>query len=331
MPGASDGSWRMPVPQCVQQGMAAVRLAVHRGGVTTAAALALALAAALIFGAVSPAWAQVSAPTPSDAAASPASPATPACRKPVYLTFDTGHMGVAPLIAEVLQRHAVPVTFFVARERTRTEGHTLDAAWIPWWKARVAEGHLVASHTWDHWVLQPGQEAQGREGPWRFKATQGPRQGTVLREDALAYCEQLREPARQFEATVGAPMAALFRAPGGRTTPGLLQAARSCGFQHVGWAPAGFLGDELDSATHPNAALLAKALRTIRAGDVLMAHLGIWSRKDPWAPAVLEPLIVGLKERGFCFRTLRDHPDHAAAARRPAPTGRLAPAAKGPA
>jgi hypothetical protein len=26
------------------------------------------------------------------------------------------------------------------------------------------------------------------------------------------------------------------------------------------------------------------------------AHLGIWSRKDPWAPAVLEPLIVGLKE-----------------------------------
>jgi peptidoglycan/xylan/chitin deacetylase (PgdA/CDA1 family) len=40
----------------------------------------------------------------------------------------------------------------------------------------------------------------------------------------------------------------------------------------------------------------------------LMAHLGIWSRKDPWAPAVLEPLIVGLKERGFCFATLREHP-----------------------
>jgi len=24
--------------------------------------------------------------------------------------------------------------------------------------------------------------------------------------------------------------------------------------------------------------------------------------------AVLEPLIVGLKERGFCFQTLREHP-----------------------
>ena len=54
--------------------------------------------------------------------------------------------------------------------------------------------------------------------------------------------------------------------------------------------------------------LLKKALRDIRAGDILLAHLGIWSRKDPWAPADLEPLIVGLKARGFCFATLREHP-----------------------
>jgi peptidoglycan/xylan/chitin deacetylase (PgdA/CDA1 family) len=41
--------------------------------------------------------------------------------------------------------------------------------------------------------------------------------------------------------------------------------------------------------------------------------LGIWSRQDPWAPAVLEPLIVGLKAKGFCFATLREHPMYAAA------------------
>jgi len=28
-----------------------------------------------------------------------------ACTRPVYLSFDTGHMGVAPLVAEVLKRH----------------------------------------------------------------------------------------------------------------------------------------------------------------------------------------------------------------------------------
>ena len=57
--------------------------------------------------------------------------------------------------------------------------------------------------------------------------------------------------------------------------------------------------------------LLKKALADIRAGDILLAHLGIWSRQDPWAPAVLEPLIEGLKARGFVFRTLRQHPQYA--------------------
>ena len=40
--------------------------------------------------------------------------AQPACDKPVYLTFDTGHMGVAPLIAETLKKHTAKATFFLA-------------------------------------------------------------------------------------------------------------------------------------------------------------------------------------------------------------------------
>ena len=76
----------------------------------------------------------------------------------------------------------------------------------------------------------------------------------------------------------------------------------------MGWSPAGFLGDELPSESASNKYLLQKALRDIRSGDILLAHLGIWSRKDPWAPEVLEPLIKGLKARGFCFATLREHP-----------------------
>jgi peptidoglycan/xylan/chitin deacetylase (PgdA/CDA1 family) len=70
------------------------------------------------------------------------------------------------------------------------------------------------------------------------------------------------------------------------------------------------LGDELPSDRFPNAQLLQKALKNIKSGDILVAHLGIWSRQDPWAPAVLEPLIVGLKARGFCFATLREHPQY---------------------
>ena len=87
--------------------------------------------------------AQTSTPTPNP---SPRQYSTPPCDKPVYLTFDTGHMGVAPLVAEVLARQQVKATFFLANERTqpvgaRPEGSTLDEHWAGWWKQLAAQGH----------------------------------------------------------------------------------------------------------------------------------------------------------------------------------------------
>ncbi len=228
------------------------------------------------------------------------------CDKPVYLTFDTGHMGVAPLIADVLARHQVKATFFLANERTQTEGSSLDAQWAPWWKARAQEGHVFGSHTFDHsyWV------ADLPDGRFKIRPSAGPQAGKTLTWSAAQYCEALQQSADRFKAMTGATMAPLFRAPGGKTSPQLLAAAKACGWAHVGWAPAGFLGDELPSQRYSNAQLLKQAVRDVRAGDILMAHLGIWSRQDPWAPAVLEPLIVGLKARGLCFATLAQHPTY---------------------
>ena len=235
-----------------------------------------------------------------------------ACMRPIYLSFDTGHMGVAPLVAEVLKRHEVKATFFLANEKTLGGGSSLDEHWAPWWRERAAEGHAFGSHTWDHdsWLADV-------PGGLRVKPSQGALAGRVRTLGAAAYCAELEKPARRFAAMTGQAMSAIFRAPGGKTSPALLQAAATCGWQHVGWAPAGFLGDELPSDKHPNAQLLNSALRNIREGDVLVAHLGIWSRQDPWAPAVLEPLIVGLKARGLCFATLREHPRYRQAASTP--------------
>lgn len=126
--------------------------------------------------------------------------------------------------------------------------------------------------------------------------------------NAPQYCEQISAASMRLAQITGKKPLPLFRAPGGKTSPALLTAAKTCGYAHVGWAAAGFLGDELPSEKFSNASLLSKALHDIRPGDILMAHLGIWSRQDPWAPAVLEPLIKGLKARGFCFETLREHP-----------------------
>ena len=230
----------------------------------------------------------------------------PACQKPVYLTFDTGHMGVAPLIAKVLRQHQVPVTFFGANEKTQEGDGSLGNHWAAWWKDRGAENHDFASHTFDHAYWRADMEGKR----FKIRPSAGENTGKDLNWSTADYCANLNKASQRLEAMTGRPTLPLFRAPGGKTSPALIQAAASCGYAHVGWSPAGFLGDELSSQTHSNASLLKNALKNIRSGDILVAHLGIWSRQDPWAPAVLEPLIVGLKEKGFCFASLRHHPQY---------------------
>jgi peptidoglycan-N-acetylmuramic acid deacetylase len=230
--------------------------------------------------------------------------------KPLYLTFDTGHMGVAPLIADVLKRNDVKVTFFAAHERTKEGDGSLGQHWAPWWKARAAEGHEFASHTYQHAYWRGDIAGKGGEARFRIQPSAGPQAGRSMVWSARQYCDEIELAADRLASVTGRKPLPLFRAPGGKTSPKLLAAAESCGWRHVGWAPAGFLGDELSNSEYPNDALLKKALADIRAGDILMAHLGIWSRQDPWAPAVLEPLLQGLKQRGFCFHTLREHPQY---------------------
>jgi peptidoglycan/xylan/chitin deacetylase (PgdA/CDA1 family) len=216
-------------------------------------------------------------------------------------------MAVAPLIADVLNRQAVRVTFFAADEPTKEGDGSLGSHWAPWWRQRAAEGHAFASHTIDHtyWRADVGS------GRFTVRPSAGPRAGQTFEVSSAQYCAQIDAASTRLQSLTGVAPLPLFRAPGGKTSPALLAAAKACGYRHVGWANAGFLGDELPSDKYPNRLLLDKALRDIQAGDILMAHLGIWSRQDPWAPAVLEPLITGLKARGFCFATLREHPSYA--------------------
>ncbi|TDF63763.1 polysaccharide deacetylase family protein [Cupriavidus sp. L7L] len=221
----------------------------------------------------------------------------------LYLTFDTGSMSQAQLIADALRRHRIRATFFLANEPTVRQDSSLDPSWAPYWKALAADGHAFGTHTFDHVYLRGVRAGQVTMRP-QFGAQAG--KDTVM--DAAGFCRELRRSADAFRDMTGAEMMPIWRAPGGRTAPQTLQWAEQCGFRHVGWAPAGFLGDELASDRYPNAMLLERALDKLRDGDITMAHLGIWSRKDPWAPGVLEPLLSGLERKGFCFATLREHP-----------------------
>ena len=119
----------------------------------------LPIAIFLIAAMASPAWAQ----------------AGKTCEKPVYLTLDTGHMEVAPLIADILKRQQVRVTFFAANEPTKTGDGSLGEHWAPWWKARAAEGHEFASHTWDHAYWRA--DVPGSPVRFRLRPSAGPAAG----------------------------------------------------------------------------------------------------------------------------------------------------------
>ncbi len=220
--------------------------------------------------------------------------ANAACSATLYLTFDTGNMRHAELIAETLAKHRARATFFVANEKTLRGDNALDPTWAAYWQARVAEGHAFGSHTWRH-----GSFRQDQDKLTHYRLMDGKTE--TLDDDTI--CAEIRRPDSRFKELTGRALDPLWRAPGGHTTPRTLKAAQGCGYRHVGWAPAGFLGDELPSETYPNVLLVERALKNLKDGDIVMAHLGIWSRKDPFAPA-LDELLGGLAARGFCFATL---------------------------
>jgi len=219
------------------------------------------------------------------------------CRGTVYLTFDTGNMAQADVIARILKQEQVRATFFVANEKTFRGDRALEAPWGDYWRARVADGHAFGNHTDRH--IYARQDLAG--GTLRAQVNYD---GPEIRIDEQAFCGELKQANERFVALTGTPLSGLWRAPGGHTTRQTIRWAANCGYPvHVHWDPAGFLGDELDSARHPNQRLLEQALANIRPGTVTLMHLGVWSRKEPLAP-ILEPLIRGLKARGLCFAPL---------------------------
>lgn len=233
--------------------------------------------------------------------AAPAMAATCPVDKQVYLTIDTGSMRDAERIADVMKRHGVKATFFLANEPTVKGDKSLEDGWAPYWKARAAEGHAFGTHTWRHWWFREDKQ----DGTVRY---QGLGRGEVDFLDKAGFCAELNRSVDRLREMTGAKMSPIWRAPGGRTTPRTLTWAKECGFpEHVGWTAAGFLGDELPSDKFPNAKLLERALGAVRPGDIMMMHTGIWSRAQNFTD-IFEPLVTGLQAKGYCFATLNDRP-----------------------
>ena len=271
--------------------------AVLRTGINVRAAACIAV---LACASVALAQSSAPAPVPPDPARAPTQ--TPSCKGTVYLTIDTGSMSQVQLIADTLGKHQVKATFFLANEKTINGDYSLDDTWAPLWKRLVADGHKFGSHTFDHVYFRGGDVAGAAV---RAKPQFGAQAGRSQTWNQQQFCSELDRVKTRFTQLTGSSLAPLWRAPGGFTTPNTLRWAKACGYAHTGWSPAGFLGDELPSHSHPNQQLLARASKHIKHGDVLMMHTGIWSRKDAFAP-MLDPLIIALKAKQLCFATVGD-------------------------
>lgn len=218
------------------------------------------------------------------------------CPNPVYLTLDTGNMSMAGQIAETLRDKNVRATFFLANNPTLSGKHALTASWSEYWRTRVEEGHAFGNHTWSHHFVRRDNE----DG----SLTAYSRGGSPVKMDKAAFCNELLQVEKAFHQLTGHRINKLWRAPGGRTTGNSIRWTADCGYPvHVGWSSAGYIRDDLPSDKYPNQALLDKASSSIRKGDIIIMHMGVWDRKEQ-AAVILPDLIDNLRARGFCFETL---------------------------
>ena len=221
------------------------------------------------------------------------------CKGSVYLTIDTGHMQPAEEMASILKKHDIKATFFLANEKTKRGDTSLDPSWTSFWKARADEGHAFGSHTWRHWIFR---RDVGTDKVSYVPA--GEKSGETL--DEVGVCAELKKSETVFKAMTGRGFDGIWRAPGGKLTPNATRFAAACGYRHVPWSAAGFSGDELSSDKFPSDALIKTQISNIKDGDILLWHLGIWSRKDPLYLR-FDELISGLKAKGLCFARIPEH------------------------
>ena len=221
------------------------------------------------------------------------------CAGTVYLTIDTGNMQPAEEMAAVLRQHDIKATFFLANEKTSRGDTSLGPSWAAFWKARADEGHAFGSHTWRHWIFRRDIGADKVSYMRR-----GDDHGETL--DQAGVCAELKHPETVFRAMTGRGFDGIWRAPGGKLTPNVTRFAEACGFKHVPWSPAGFSGDEVPSEKFSSDRLIKTQIRDLKDGDILLWHLGIWSRRDPLYLRFNE-LIGGLKAKGLCFARITEH------------------------
>ncbi|MGW9026722.1 polysaccharide deacetylase family protein [Streptomyces sp. NPDC055722] len=205
------------------------------------------------------------APATARAQAAPGAPArfgTVDCReaKCIALTFDAGPSENSARLLDILKEKEVPATFFLLGKRHIEKYPDLV-------RRMAAEGHEVASHTWDHQILT-------RIPPQRIR-------------------EELERPNEAIESLTG-HRPSLMRPPQGRTDDTVHRISRELGLAEVLWSVTA-----KDYTTDDSALIRKRVLEQASRDGIILLH-DIYPGTVPAVPGIID----ALKERGYVFVTV---------------------------
>lgn len=179
-------------------------------------------------------------------------PPAAAARREIALTIDDGpEPGVTPQVLDLLDRHRQRATFFCIAERVAA--HPTLAREI------VARGHSIQNHTARH------RHNFSVLGPRGYEAE-------ISR-------------AQDILTQVVGERPTCFRAPAGLRNPFLAPVLRRLDLSLVSWTRRGFDTRERDPST-----VLARLVRNLSAGDILLLHDGNAARTAQGRPVLLDVL-----------------------------------------
>ncbi|MGI5459102.1 polysaccharide deacetylase family protein [Streptomyces sp. CA-249302] len=209
--------------------------------------------------------AEVDATAPSAARAHVSTQArfgTVDCReaKCVALTFDAGPSENSARLLDILKEKQVPATFFLLGKRHIEKYPELV-------RRMAAEGHEVASHTWDHKILT-------RIGPERIR-------------------EELERPNAAIERLTG-HRPTLMRPPQGRTDATVHDICRELGMSEVLWSVTA-----KDYTTTDSDLITERVLAQVSRDGIILLH-DIYQGTVPAVPGIID----ALKSRGYVFVTV---------------------------
>ncbi len=184
------------------------------------------------------------------------------CRevKCIALTFDAGPSENSARLLDILKEKQVLATFFLLGKRHIEKYPELV-------ERMAAEGHEVASHTWDHKILTRIPPAQIRD--------------------------ELERTDSAIERITG-KRPTLMRPPQGRTDDEVHKICRELGLAEVLWSVTA-----KDYATTDSALITKRVLAQATRDGIILLH-DLYQGTVPAVPGIID----ALKERGYVFVTV---------------------------